>query len=1398
MISLSRMFGIAPVRKFAPYIPLLGFIVISLVFAVTSFQAFRQIEDVIVKDKIQDLDAVADLKARQINGWRQQQIRRGEGFSNGSLLPEQFGLWIEQGMPHEGKEKILRFLAGTQRVNGYRSITLFDKDGVARLTTMPGEQQDADDVAMAQAAITSRRVFLSDIHMGGAELSRVKIDLVAPLVSLEGNGSRVMGSAVFELDPRDFLYPLMLAWPYPSPSAESLLVRRDGDDVQVLSELRHRPWAALSRRQPLTNTRVPGVLAIQGETSSIDSIDYRGVQVVSAMRKVPGTSWFIVSKVDKGEFLAPVARLKQWSMALGLALALIGGLVVYFWLRAYQVRYRYLKEQHDAAVEREALIRHFELLTKHANDMIMVADDTTRIIEANERMLDTFGYTRDELLAMQVADLRDPEQDLSYVNVRLAELMAKGELRVEESVRRKDGSTFPVEISARVIEVQGKVYLQGILRDITERRCSDDALRRSEAMLKESQKMAHIGTWEMDLLNNVLTWSDENYRIFEIEQTQFGATYEAFLAAVHPDDREMVDKAYSDSVKDRTPYSIVHRLLFPGQRVKYVREWCETFYDQNGKPLRSIGTTQDITEHNKAEQEYQAILQATTDGFLVVDAYEGRFLDANIAYSRMTGYSVEELENMRIDDVEALESPEHVLQHNMALRESGSALFETRHRRKDGGIIDVEVSAHFLDIRGGRFIVFIRDITDRKQAERKIKRLNSLYSAISRANEAIVRINDRDLLLNEICQIAVESGQFKLAWIGLVDDATQTLKVTASSGPARDYLDGILVSIDADKPEGRGPVGMSIRDNREYVCEDFFKDPRTRPWQENARKYGLHSSASCPLGAEGRIVGALTVYSDEVGYFDQELTNLLTSLSRDISIALDNFAREERRREAEETLRLSEEKFRTLVGNLPQKVFVKDANSVYTACNTLFAADLGIKPEEIVGKTDYDFFSEELAEKYITDDSRIISSGEASSFEELYVQHGQERFVHTTKAPLKDEQGEILGVIGVFWDITDIKLAEKKLFESEQRFRTMADNAPIIIWMANIDKGKMYTGCGFFNKQWHDFTGLTLEESQGYNWMAFIHSDDRGRCLDAYIRAFEETREFRIEYRLRRKDGVYRWIRDAGEPRFTTEGEFLGFIGICVDITDQKLIEEMRAEVEHVGRLNIAGEMASGLAHELSQPLTAASNYLDGCLHRMELAEWDREKLRKAVRLAYLQTERAGGIISHLKAFIRKQGPERAMLDINDLIEDSVDFLAQDISHQSIRVIPHFSVLPPVWVNKIEIEQVLLNLMKNSIDAMASLPRRELHLSTCLIDSGNVLVTVSDTGKGIPEADLERVFNPFQTSKKDGLGLGLAICRSLVENYGGRIWAEQNADSGTEFSFTLPTEPMEAPEEFAN
>jgi PAS domain S-box-containing protein len=358
----------------------------------------------------------------------------------------------------------------------------------------------------------------------------------------------------------------------------------------------------------------------------------------------------------------------------------------------------------------------------------------------------------------------------------------------------------------------------------------------------------------------------------------------------------------------------------------------------------------------------------------------------------------------------------------------------------------------------------------------------------------------------------------------------------------------------------------------------------------------------------------------------------------------------------EKKLHESEGKFKTLVDNLPQMIFVKDVTSVYVACNALYAKSLGIAPEEIVGKTDYDFYPEALANKYRAYDKAILTGGRAESFEETRLINGKEAIVHAAKATFKDDQGRVLGVLGVM-----------------------------------------------------------------------------------------------------------------------------------TDITEQKKYEEIRADMERDGRLNLAKEMASGLAHELSQPLAAVSNYLVSCQRRMaEPGEWDREKLRKAVELAFAQSERAGGIISHIKGLVKSQGHEHSWLNINQLVESTLVFLEDEVTRNDITVQLALSPLSPVMACKVEIVQVLLNLYKNAIEAMRSCSVRVLTIETEMTETGEVAVTVSDTGRGIPPDKMDSVFNPFYTSKSDGLGLGLAICRSFVDNHGGRIRVESGAKSGAVFCFTLP------------
>jgi PAS domain S-box-containing protein len=261
--------------------------------------------------------------------------------------------------------------------------------------------------------------------------------------------------------------------------------------------------------------------------------------------------------------------------------------------------------------------------------------------------------------------------------------------------------------------VDGSVSKLVVFRDVTNRKQAEQALQENERDLKHAQAVAHIGSWRLDVQRDRLLWSDETYRIFGIPDGT-PMTYETFLSSVHTDDRKYVNRKWTAALRGE-PYDIEHRIV-ADDKVKWVREKAELEFDSGGELRGGFGTVQDITERKMSEEQYRTIVRTAMDGFWLVDA-DGRLLDVNDSYCRLTGYSREELLTMSITDVEAAEAPQETAQHIERVKRKGYDRFETRHHGKDGQTIDVEVSVNFMEDEGGRFFVFVSDITERKRAD---------------------------------------------------------------------------------------------------------------------------------------------------------------------------------------------------------------------------------------------------------------------------------------------------------------------------------------------------------------------------------------------------------------------------------------------------------------------------------------------------------------------------------------------------------------------------------------------------------------------------------------------------------------------------------------------------------
>ena len=397
--------------------------------------------------------------------------------------------------------------------------------------------------------------------------------------------------------------------------------------------------------------------------------------------------------------------------------------------------------------------------------------------------------------------------------------------------------------------------------------------------------------------------------------------------------------------------------------------------------------------------------------------------------------------------------------------------------------------------------------------------------------------------------------------------------------------------------------------------------------------------------------------------------------------------------------------------------------------------------------------------------------------------------ISLTVSPIRGETGQIVGAAKIARDITEARRAQAALFEREAHLRSILDTVPDGMIVTD-DHGIMQSLSVAAERMF----GYTADEVRGRNLSMLMPSPYR-EAHDSYIARYLATGERRIigvgrVVTGQRKDGSIFPIELAvGEVRGEGHRLFTGFVR---DLTERqrtlKRLQELQSELSHVSRLTEMGQMASSLVHEINQPLTATTNYLQAA--RRLLVRGDRGSLERTadvIENALAQVTRTTQIIQRLRDFVRKSESEPRAEDVGKIIEEAsalalIGAKERDVNVQ-LRCDPR---LPEVSVDKIQIQQVVVNLARNAIEAMEGSGRRELTVSADLIEDGMVQVSVADTGPGIAPEIADRLFQPFVTTKAQGMGVGLSICRSIVEAHGGELRVEPNPGGGTIFRFSVP------------
>jgi len=495
---------------------------------------------------------------------------------------------------------------------------------------------------------------------------------------------------------------------------------------------------------------------------------------------------------------------------------------------------------------------------------------------------------------------------------------------------------------------------------------------------------------------------------------------------------------------------------------------------------------------------------------------------------------------------------------------------------------------------------------------------------------------------------------------------------------------------------------------------------------------------------------------------------------------------------AEEALRASEASLRQVIDNIPGLVSTLGPNGETRLINRQILEYFGKSYEELTNWRLSDAIHPDDLPRIIALHAQSIRSGAPFGSEyRLRRVDGVYRWFQFRAEPVREAAGGVIGWYVLATDIHDRKQAEEALQASEHNFASIINTIPTLAWSARPDGY-----CDFLSQGWLDYAGLTQSEAHGWGWANAIHRDDLERVHEYWQSHILSGEPGEIEARLRRFDGSYRWFLFRASPLRNESGAIIKWYGTNMDIDGRKQAEEAltraRAELAHVARITSLGVLTASIAHEVNQPLSGVVTNAGTCLRMLESNPPNIEGARETARRTIRDGNRASEVVTRLRALFKSKEVVAERVDLNEAAREVIALSSTELESKRIILRHEFAEnLPAVMGDRIQLQQVIQNLLRNASDSMSEIDDRprQLSIRTECDDGGNVRLTVRDTGVGIAPEAADRLFDPLFTTKKEGMGIGLSVCRSIVEAHRGQLWAAANAGPGSSFVFSIPSDP---------
>jgi PAS domain S-box-containing protein len=1429
-VSVTKRNHIGPMPK----LWLILFVVSTLVLLAGGYAVYLVEKEGIRREKYDVLAAIAKVKAEHIREWRQERLDDARAVARRPLFQRALEAWLQNRKDTRLRATVLEWLAEERESKGLANVALLDTDGRVLLSAKP--QTDSLDPVEKRAineSLAKHAPVLSDLYR--SPQGTVQVDAVAPALDLAG---RPMAVVLLRSRAESVLYPLIQSWPTPSDTAETLLVRRDGEDVLFLNNLRHWSDTALSLHKPLTRLDLPAVQAVLGKEDIFQGKDYRGVEVLADLRRVPDSPWFVVAKVDRSEILAE-ARYHGGMIALfcGLFILLAATVTAYGYRRRqvglYQELYRADREQRETQ-------EHFRTILYSIGDAVITTDNEGLVKQMNPVAERLTGWAEPEAKGRPLDEIFHiiDEKWRTTVESLVPKVIHEGTVigRPHHTLlTAQNGSEVPIAYSGAPIRDEGGaiIGIVVVFRDHTAERKSQRELEESEERYRTVAD--HTYDWELWTTpdEHLAYCSPSCERVSGYRAEEYLRDPSLLGRIVHPDDQVLWEQHISQVAHSSDKCELDYRIISRTGEVVWIAHCCTPVHSIEGKFGGRRASNRDITERKRAEKalrearnnleirvrERTAELE-NANRILQQEMIERRRAEEAVTAERQQLYDI--LETMPI--IVCLLTPDHrVAFANRSFREKFGEdtdrhcfdlVFDSKEPCEfceaysvlktgkphhwevtgaDGSIFDV-YSSPLVDTEGSPFILELAiDITERKEVE---------------------KLREKALETAEIITKIFSTTHFGIV---LLDREFNFIEVNQAYADACGYRPDFF--------PGKNHFDLYPHEENESIFRQVV---------ETGETFTVYSKPfEFPDDPERGVT-----------YWDWTLHPVEDSQGRVEALILILLEVTERKRAEEERAKAAKE-IEDLYNNAPCGYHSLDANGMFVRINDTELSWLGYTREEMVGKMRFqDLITSETLKIFEEDYPRFMERGWVKDLEfDLIRRDGAILPVLLSATAVKDSSGKFVMSRSTIFDIRHRKLAEENLRRANRALGVLSECNRLLV-RATDEQGFLDDICrvlvdhGGYRMAWIGFAlqdaaktvnpvAIAGFEDDYLQSAKITWSDDEtgrgptGTAIRTGITKTNRNSWTNPEYNPWRSEAWKRgYASSIALPLIDNNGIF-GALTIyssqpnAFDDEETKLLDQLADEVSYgIASLKMRAEkekadlalretltdlrrsnedlqqFAYVASHDLQEPLRNVAS----CLQILE-KKYKNELDADADKLMGYAVEgalRMKALIQDLLAYSRvaTRGKPLRQVNCEQVLDQTVKNLRVAISEAEAVIT--CDRLPTIRADDTQLPLVFQNLIQNAIKFRKDEPPR-VHVSASK-SKNEWIFSVQDNGIGIESEYLDRIFVIFQRlhnrSRYGGTGMGLAIVKKVVERHGGRIWAESELGVGTRFYFAIPERGM--------